>query len=238
MRATSSQRLNLRPTSRSMPTSSKPQRWCSARDAVTGRLDAGEDEVEPAALGDVEQLGEQQGADARAADGRAGRRSSPRRSCGRRPVPCRATARRSRRPRRRRRRSCRRGSGHDRGERAGSGGDPLLLLVERPRHQVERRRGVHHLVVVDRPDRFGIAGPGRSDDHAAEPRSLETRGRPGKRRPDGAMEQSCRRRVLVPRVRRVSVQVRRVTASSRGQGGRYTVRWHAACPRVIALLAQ
>ena len=34
MTATSSQRLNLRPTSRSMPMSSNPQRSCRAREAV------------------------------------------------------------------------------------------------------------------------------------------------------------------------------------------------------------
>ena len=42
MTATSSQRLNLRPTSRSMPTSSNPQRSCRARLAGPTGLDAGQ----------------------------------------------------------------------------------------------------------------------------------------------------------------------------------------------------
>ena len=45
--ATSSQRLNLRPTSRSMPTSSNPHRACRARDGRAAGLDAGHHGVEP-----------------------------------------------------------------------------------------------------------------------------------------------------------------------------------------------
>ena len=117
--ATSSQRLNLRPTWRSMPTSSKPHRACRARDGVAGGLDAGHHGVEarcarrsrrgaraapcrcpapPCVPGDVD----------RVLDGRASRR----------PAPCRATARRTR-PRIRRR------LGDDGREGAGAGGQPV-----------------------------------------------------------------------------------------------------------------
>ena len=104
--ATSSQRLNLRPTSRSMPTSSKPQRAWRARDAVARCLDAGHHGVEARRPGDLDQ--------ARSSSA-VPMPSPPRvavdvdrvldRRAVRRPAPCTATARRTRpRCRRRRRR--------------------------------------------------------------------------------------------------------------------------------------
>ena len=60
MTATSSQRLNLRPTSRSMPTSSKPQLACSARDASPLASMRADHRVEARLAGDVDQPAEQQ----------------------------------------------------------------------------------------------------------------------------------------------------------------------------------
>ena len=56
MTATSSQRLNLRPTSRSTPTSSNPQAAWSAREAVAAGLDPGHDGVEAAGRGHVDHV--------------------------------------------------------------------------------------------------------------------------------------------------------------------------------------
>ena len=79
MTATSSQRLNLRPTSRSMPTSSKPHLAWRRRRGLAAGLDAGHDRVEAAGAGDVEHLGQQQRADAETAERAVGRTPSPRR---------------------------------------------------------------------------------------------------------------------------------------------------------------
>ena len=59
MTATSSQRLNLRPTSRSTPTSSKPQACVERPRRRAAGLDPGHHGVEAAGLRDVEQAEQQ-----------------------------------------------------------------------------------------------------------------------------------------------------------------------------------
>ena len=80
MTATSSQRLNLRPTCALDADELEPARWraAPARRALDG-LDAGDDGVEPRRRGDVQQALEQQRADALAAAVAGRRRPSPRR---------------------------------------------------------------------------------------------------------------------------------------------------------------
>jgi hypothetical protein len=53
--------------------------------------------------------------------------------------------------------------GDDRGEGARSCRDPILLVGQRPRHQVEGGHGMQHFVVVDRPDRLGIGERGEAE---------------------------------------------------------------------------
>ena len=147
MTATSSQRLNLRPTSRSMPTSSNPQAAWSAREAVAAGLDAGHHGVE-AGLGSATSTSASSRSVPTPRPVRSRRRTpSPPPSCGRPPAPCTATARRTRRPRRRRR------LGDDGAKAPDRAGQPGSLVVQRAGHQVERGRGVLDLVVVDGPDR-------------------------------------------------------------------------------------
>lgn len=156
MRATSSQRLNLRPTCRSMPTSWNPQRACSARRLARG-LDTCEHGVEPAALGDVEQLGQQQAPDALPAPVapdvdavlHAGAIGSPF-LVGRQGAE-----------------TDHLGTalgveilGDDGRERTGSGLEPVLLVLERAGHEIERGGGRQDLVVVDAPDRLGVGEAG------------------------------------------------------------------------------
>ena len=152
MTATSSQRLNLRPTSRSTPTRSKPQAACRARDAVAAGLDAGDHGVEAAGLGGVEH-GEQEGRPMPAAVPVAvARRRSPRRWCGRRPAPCTATATRSPTT------SSVASDGDDRRRRR-----PSALASHARWSSSERGTRsnvavrVLDLVVVDAPDRLGVA---------------------------------------------------------------------------------
>ena len=135
MRATSSQRLNLRPTSRSMPTSSKPhERWR----AIEASLDAS---IRANTAWKPDCRRPRRAARSAAACrcpgrcGRGGRRPSPRRWCGTRRAPCTATASRSRR---RSPISSVGSTRDDRRERPAAGGDPLLLILERARHEVER----------------------------------------------------------------------------------------------------
>ena len=131
---------------------------CSGRRA--GRLDPGEDCVEPAALGDVEQFSQQQRFRCPGRLGRGARRSSPPRWCDRRPARDTATARRTRRPRRSPTARSSATMAVNAPDRAAS---HCSLVVERSRHEVERRRGGQHLVVVDRPDRLGVARSGGTD---------------------------------------------------------------------------
>ena len=66
MSAVSNQRLNLRPTSRSMPTRWNPHASWSAREAVAAGFDPGHHSMEAAGLGGVQQAGEEGLADAEA----------------------------------------------------------------------------------------------------------------------------------------------------------------------------
>jgi hypothetical protein len=100
MTATSSQRLNFRPTSRSTPTNSNPHAACMER-CRPGRLDARHDRVETGVGGDADHVLHQRAADSHDADAHVTRRPSPPPSCGTQRAPCTATTMRSRRPRRR-----------------------------------------------------------------------------------------------------------------------------------------
>ena len=147
--ATSSQRLNLRPTSRSMPTSSNPQRGVERPRRVAAGLDAGHDGVEADWSRRRRARRSSRSRPMPRPGGRAGRRPSPPPSCGRRPGPCRATARRSRRPRRRRRRT----TAEKAPERAAS---QARCSASGAGHQVERGGRGLDLEVVDGPDRLGV----------------------------------------------------------------------------------
>ncbi len=61
-------------------------------------------------------------------------------------------------------------NGNDGREGAGSGREPLLLVGQTARHQVEGGGGVHHLVVVDGADLLGIGRGGESDRSGAHER--------------------------------------------------------------------
>ena len=156
MSATSSQRSNLRPISRSTPTSSNPQRGVQRPRGLAGGLDAGEHGVEAATA----------------------RRCRAARSTSSRPMPSAVAVaahvdrvldagavrgallvRRQRAEPDHRRRLAASPSGSTATIAANAPAarrQPLLLVCQRARHQVERGRGVQHLVVVDRADRLGV----------------------------------------------------------------------------------
>ena len=164
MTATSSQRLNLRPTWRSTPTSSKPHAACRHRDASPPASMRANTRGTPSRGRCRPARSSSSAPDAPARCGRGGRRPSPRRWCGRRPAPCTATATRSRRPDRPRAVTVQ--TATIARERPGPGGQPRPLVVERPRDEVERRRARGDLAVVDLHDRLGVVG-GRQSDRAS-----------------------------------------------------------------------
>ena len=152
MTATSSQRLNLRPTSRSMPTSSKPQRACSARDAAPTASMRAITAWKPDALA----------TSSRRVSSAVPMPSPPRGAVDVDRVLDRRAVGRPLLVRRQRGEPDDRAAvvdGDDGREGAGAGGQPGLLLGERPGDEVERARRRRHLEVVDRPDRLGVAAP-------------------------------------------------------------------------------
>ena len=158
MTATSSQRLNLRPTSRSTPTSSKPHASCSARDAVPLGFDPGDDRMETGIGGDADHVLHQPAPDAetrvlarhvhRVLHGGAVRRAFlvGRQRCEADDL---VVDRRD-----------------DRGEGPRPLGDPTSLFVQRPRHQVEGAGVIADLDVVDRQDRRRVIERGEAHDDA------------------------------------------------------------------------
>ena len=135
---TSSHRLNLRPTSRSMPTSSKPHDSCRAIDASLAPEIRANTAWNPDAAATREQLVDDQLADALAVAVAAHVDGVLDAGAVRGALLVRRQRRRSRRPRPVRRRI----DGHDGGERTIAIGDPLLLLLQRSGHEVERGRRV------------------------------------------------------------------------------------------------
>ena len=150
--STSSQRPNLRPTSRSWPTISNPHAACSAIDASWSADDPGHHGVEAVGAGGVDQLARAAAGPRRGPGGRRARRPSPRPWSSTRPVPVRRQRGEAQPPRRRRpprparrgprsgRRSSRRCSSSVRGTRSN-------VAVE-----------VSHHRVVDRQMALGVVG--------------------------------------------------------------------------------
>ena len=163
MTATSSQRLNLRPTWRSMPTSWNPHLLCKARDADPAGLDPGHHGVKPGFPGDVDEPAEEHRADSlttrpavdvdRVLDGRR--------------VGGAILVRRQRREPGDGRPGMIFVDGDDRGEGSRASSQPLLLVGQRSGDEVERARRGRHLVVVDRSDSFGVVDGGGAQ---ADPR--------------------------------------------------------------------
>ena len=171
--ATSSQRLNLRPTSRSMPTSSNPHLACRARDAAPDASMRANTEWKPEARGDLDEAGQQQLADAAA---RSWSRSTYTESSTvvRVGGPLLVRRQRGEADHRSGRRAV---DGDDRREGARPRREPALLVGERPGDEVERAVAVRDLVVVDRADRLGVGDGGRPDrDRRAWPSAGDSSG--------------------------------------------------------------
>ena len=146
---TSSQRPNLRPTSRSVPTTVEPAAPVQRDRRLVAADDAGDHGVEAVGSASATQLGEQRPGPRPCPGGRGARRPSPRPWSVRRPVPVGRqrpeaddlAARRRRPPRRGRR------SGRSSQRRCSSS-----VRGTRSKVTVDSE----HLAVVDRPDRLGV----------------------------------------------------------------------------------